>query len=370
MILEKLGIPDNIIHSAKKLWDETILEVDYQYDDLIKDEEIYYLVEDIEISDKKVNNVYLNLNIKKINGIDKPKLSGMSILHEIESRTIKSVKYKKTDDVRIVINIYIDNKNDKSDIINLLFKDKVSFISSFAHELKHHYDYYKKKIGSSKTHIDYIQIEDFLSGISCLDKFFYYLYYSHSVENLVRATEVGTYIKVSDIKKKEFLKFLKSNIVYKNLDEMSKFNIEFFNKELLKNMDKIIKFLNELEIKIGTDKENIEKLLSVFLNHTFNKKVETLKKHIKSVDPMLIYFTDNEDLIDQFFGYYNKMYDKYENKPIKFFEDQIKMINFIGNKYKRKVIKLYDIIDEEPIEIHNKINNKLINFKKFKNGKN
>ena len=40
-------------------------------------------------------------------------------------------------------------------------------------------------------------------------------------------------------------------------------------------------------------------------------------------------------------------------------KDQIKMINFIGDKYKRKVIKLYDIIDEEPIEIHNKINNKL-----------
>ena len=35
MILEKLGIPDNIIYSAKKLWDETISEVDYQYDDLI-----------------------------------------------------------------------------------------------------------------------------------------------------------------------------------------------------------------------------------------------------------------------------------------------------------------------------------------------
>ena len=39
MVLEKLGIPDNIIYSAKKLWDETLVQVDYQYDDLIKEEE-------------------------------------------------------------------------------------------------------------------------------------------------------------------------------------------------------------------------------------------------------------------------------------------------------------------------------------------
>lgn len=365
MILEKLGIPDNIIYSAKKLWDETLLEVDYQFDDLVKEEEIYYLVKDIEISDKKINNVYLNFNLNKTNNVEHPTFSGMSVLTEVESRTIKRVKYKKTDDVRIIINIYFNEKNDKSDVINLLFKDKIKFISSFAHELKHHYDYYKKKVGSAKDFIDYIQMDEFNMGIHALNKFFYYLYYSHSVENLVRTTEVGTYVKIGDVKKKEFFEFLKSNDVYKNLDNMSKYNKELLYKELYDNMDQIIDFLNILEIKVGTDEENIETVLKISLDHIFNKKIEALKTHLSEVDDMLIYF--NKNSVDDFFEHFHKIYLKYENKPIKFFEYQIKMINFIGNKYKRKVIKLYDIIEEEPTKIHNVINKRIDNFKGFKN---
>ena len=366
MVLEKLGIPDNIIYSAKKLWDETLIQVDYQYDDLVKEEEIYYLVKDIEISDKKINNVYLNLNLKKTNNVDYPTFSGMSILTEVESRTIKSIKYKQTDNIRIIVDVYFNEKNDKSDIINLFFKEKIKIISSFSHELKHFYDYHKKKVGSSKDHINYIQMDEFATGIHCLDKFFYYLYYSSSVESLVRATEIGTYIKIGDVKKKEFFEFLKSNDVYKILNDMSKYNIDFFYKELLKNMDQIIKFLNILKFNVGTDEENIESVLKISLNHAFNKKIESLKKHLKQIDSTLLYFNDNA--VDEFFEHFNKIFKKYENKPIKFFEDQIKMINFIGDKYKRKVIKLYDIIDEEPIEIHNNINKRLKNFKNFKNG--
>ena len=365
MILEKLGIPDNIIYSAKKLWDETLLEVDYQYDDLVKEEEIYYLVKDIKISDKKINNVYLNLNLNKTNNVDYPTFSGMSILTEVESRNIKRVKYKQTDDIRIIVDIFFNEKNDKSDIINLFFKEKIKIISGFAHELKHHYDYHKKKVGPAKDYVDYIQMDEFNMGIHPLNKFFYYLYYSHSVENLVRTTEVGTYVKIGDVKKKEFFEFLKSNDVYKILNDMSKYNIELLYKELYDSMDQIVNFLNVLEIKLGTDEENIETVIKIALDHIFNKKIEALKNHLSEVDDMLIYF--NKNSVDDFFNHFHKIYLKYENKPNKFFEDQIKMINFIGNKYKRKVIKLYDIIDEEPIEIHNKINKRLDNFKNFKN---
>lgn len=365
MILEKLGIPDNLIESAKKLFDETLINLDNQYETLSSKDEIYYEVNNIEISEYKVNSVFIKFQTIVTDQTDKPLLSGMSILTNYGKKSIKTIEYKKSDVIKIIVNIYVNENNNKSDIINFFTDKKVKIISSFAHELKHYYDFMKKSVGSIKSEIDYIQTDEFRLGVETLNEFFYYLYYSHSVENLVRATEVGAYIKISDVKKKDFLDFIKSNDVYKNLEKMSNFNINDFYNGLIKDMDQIIDVLKYFKIEIGTNEENIKKILDIVLTHTFNTKVETFNKHLNRIDPLVLFFNEHE--AKEVFDDLKKTYKKYEKNPIKFFEDKIKYIKFVGDKYKKKVIKLYDLIEDEPLQIHNKINKRISNFKKFNN---
>ena len=68
------------------------------------------------------------------------------------------------------------------------------------------------------------------------------------------------------------------------------------------------------------------------------------------------------------FNNLRKLANKYENKPKDFFENQIKYINFVGKKNIKKLVKLYDIIEDEPNNIHHNINKRVSNFKNFNNG--
>ena len=56
-----------------------------------------------------------------------------------------------------------------------------------------------------------------------------------------------------------------------------------------------------------------------------------------------------------------KKFTKYKNNPEDFFNNEIKYLNFIGNKMLKRLSKLYSIANEDFKEsnIINKINNKV-----------
>jgi len=195
------------------------------------------------------------------------------------------------------------------------------------------------------------------------------VYYTHSTENIVRATEVGADIKHSGIDKSEFEEYLKKNDVYKKLDNMSKYTITDFYNGLVKDMDDIIYILRSMEKKIGSNEENIKEILGMVLLHTMNTKMDNFSKHVARINPLMLIFGGDDNDVKEIFDDIRKSIEKYEKNPIKFFENQIKYINFVGNKYKRKIVKLYDLIEDEPNIVHNSINKRVLNFKKFNDGK-
>ena len=79
MINEKLGVPNHIIDSAKKIWDETIKKVDMYYNQLKENDSVDFYVTNLKISDFKIKSVKVKFNVKYTDGTDKPVLAGMSI---------------------------------------------------------------------------------------------------------------------------------------------------------------------------------------------------------------------------------------------------------------------------------------------------
>ncbi len=367
IILEKLGIPENLINSAKKLWDETIVNLNKNYNNLIKKGEISYRVSDIKIGefDIKETNIFFNLNI--INSLKEPSIDGMSIGSRTLRKSVNKITYITSDPINIYVYIVMGPSNNKEDLINFIVEEKIKIISSFAHELKHKYDFTKRDTHDIKSEISYIDLDDFLSKVKSMNEFFYFMYYSHSVENLVRLTEVGAAIQVSGIDKSDFLDFLKSNRTYSTLDEMSKYNIEDFKSKLKEDHDKIKETLEKLDIPRGTESENINNILRVFLIALIEYKISKLKDHLRSLPKLVLSFGHSE--LDKILDYIDKNYSKFKNNPIEFFENQIKNINLVGNKYKKKLSKLYDTIEDYPMDmgIHRTINRKINNFKDFKN---
>lgn len=85
-----------------------------------------------------------------------------------------------------------------------------------------------------------------------------------------------------------------------------------------------------------------------------------------------------EEKANKKFNQILKKYQKYERNPEKYFEYLEKYLNFVGRKTKRKLFKLYDMVENDKNSIinwdlHNKINKKnenlvyTLDFKSFKN---
>lgn len=369
MILEKLGIPDNIIESAHKIWSKTIDKINKSYNLLTDDGHLIYHVSKLKVGDYDIKAVHIKFNINYHESIDKPTLAGMSIVNSInpnEDDDIHLIKYKSPSELRFIVNVYLNENNDKKDLINFLIDSKIQIISSFSHELKHAYDFKMKSDHHISSEMDYVDMNKLGTGSPTFDHFLYYVYVSHLFEVLVKPTEVGAEIKMSDIKKSEFKDFLSSNRAYNDFKSMSEYSYKEFYNGLKSEMDYIVDFLSSVGVEMGTEEENINKFLKLLFNHLMNSKAEILNRHISRINPLLLVFNSNK--VDKLFNDLRKLAIKYENKPKDFFENQIKYINFVGKKNIKKLVKLYDIIEDEPNNIHHNINKRVSNFKNFNNG--
>ena len=122
-----------------------------------------------------------------------------------------------------ILNIANNNTNDvnslKKDIKEYLKKEKNEIISSITHELKHKYDDYKKPKNSLTARGEYSAYTNRGFGdIDPINKFLHHLYFTHSIENLVRPSELAGSIQSGEISKKDFYNFLMDNRIYKELN--------------------------------------------------------------------------------------------------------------------------------------------------------
>ena len=138
-------------------------------------------------------------------------------------------------------------------ITGLFKKDRNKLISSFAHEIKHEFDDYKKPSISIKERIDYDMAKDMMKGITPLRKFAFLLYFIHKIENLVRPTEIASLLDSEQISKKEFISFIKNNSTYKHLEEAKQMSYDLLKAEMVEYIDKIKEIGKENNLEIDVE---------------------------------------------------------------------------------------------------------------------
>jgi hypothetical protein len=205
------------------------------------------------------------------------------------------------------------------------------------------------------------------------------MYYISIAENLVRPTEIASKLKSENITKSQFREFLENNRVYKELVEIKNFTYQKLIEGLYERMDRVDALLDHIgeDTDEMTDQEKIKRVLELVFVNLANIKVETFDKMVSNkVDmlkdlfkqmmghvPSFMKDDDDEENVDKVRRKIINSILKYENDPLKFFQDECEKYNYIATKMLKKIGKLYAMAkDDDPVnesiinwELHQKL---------------
>jgi hypothetical protein len=212
-------------------------------------------------------------------------------------------------------------------------------------------------------------------GIKPIDAFFYQLYFTTTVENLVRPSELAGAIDAGEIDKEKFMDFLKDNRTYKELrkildyvpelndpekrltpEEIGRIGYATMKSELLKDVDLIRKRLRDSDIDDpDSDEAVVDFILELAYKNLRDAKINVLHSFLMRYDP--------SNIIKQMLGlkvsfeYLDEYVEKITYKNHKdFFENEIKRFIFVSNKLIKKISKLYDMAKDVNVNpLHTKI---------------
>jgi len=347
---EALGVPSNIIEIGKELYhnlDERLTNLNNNHDSIkvIDDREMVFHG-NYNISDFKFNRVLFTF--KFIIGEKYPtELVGMAYSSPHRLSKEFEIETKTDDSVNIVIK-YVATNLDFEPFLSSFKKLKPIILSSIVHELKHSYDYYKKPSSGSKTTSKYLTYSNNRFGkIKPLNEFMFNLYFTHSIENLVRPSEVMSRIDNGEITKKDFLNFLKNDRVYTRLIDIRNFSYGKLKNELLTYVDDLRKLLKEIgdDVQNLTDDEIITKTLNVFVINISNWTIKNMKQILTTnIMDDLIGFEGNKEL---FFSKFINRIQHESNNPDIFFAKQEKFLKFASDNMIKKISKLYDMVKDD-----------------------
>jgi hypothetical protein len=341
ILKEVLGVPSNLTQTAKEVYEEIYRDIPENLDfDGINN----YSSEidgDFTISDYKFKKIEFSMSIQEHNTLE---ILGMAT--GTKSKLTKKFKVKtKIDDTFNISFSFIGPKETTgSDIKSFINKNRADFIGSIGHELKHKYDFSKKRKTSLHSRARYQAISGRGFGnITPINRFIHFLYYTHIVESLVRPSEIAALIDDGDITKKEFVSFLTNTRTYKTLLEIRDFTYEKFKEDIKSEAPNLKKLfdMNNIGYENLSDDEIVELTLRlVYLNiknwiggtaHGF------LTQH--PLEGLFGFRGEKEIFFDNFIKNLEKFGDNYE----KFFNYEIKMFHYVSDKMIRKLIKLYDL---------------------------
>lgn len=383
IINEALGVPDNILDAAEKLFE--IVSKDIQTINTKQEEYNFEGDLDIELGYNKkiiIDHYELSVEVKEFdeyNGEPDVLSMGMGQTFKFD-RKIMMKKVKPSTNAALVITFAVSPYWEPNQLYETLIKNKSEHLSSLAHELKHKYDKQAKQTDLIGRDVKYSATQKISTfGIPVIDKqFFRYMYYTSIAENLVRPTEIASGLKSENITKSQFREFLQNNRVYKELIEIKNFTYEKLIEGLYERMDRVDALLNHIgeDTDEMTDQEKVERVLELVFINLANIKIETFDKMVSTENDMLKSFfrqmvgnvpsfmeDDEEKNVDKVRRKIINSIVKYEKDPLRFFQDECEKFNYITTKMLKKIGKLYAIAkDDEPVnesiinwELHQKL---------------
>lgn len=362
LLKEAVGVPEGIIDSAKKLYD-TVLFISKN---LRKTKTQTAKREiDLNISGVKIKKLEVVFTVETVDWYNEDDItvSRFGVINDFKFNEDILLKVNDLNDGLIMILDFISKDDEWSpqDIYKTLAGDKTHFISIFAHELKHKFDKQKKVKDLIVRDINYFTVSNsgLSFGIPAINDFMKYSYYIHTAENLVRPTEVATRMKINNIKKEEFLEFLKNDIVFKELNEIRNFTYENLVQRLEGEEYYIDKFLDHINYE-GIEDLTLDQKINVVLRLVYvnlvNTKLEAFEGMTNlpetEMEGFLIFLgmpatpkkrsKEFERFKEKFF--YQVI--KYENREIDFFKDECDEFVYVATKLIKKISKIYSLIDD------------------------
>ena len=364
VLLERLGVPEGILETAEKLYDDIIRELDQNtFDENEKEYEFDFNV-NYKISDLDIDSVKVYFEINKWNNTSKKDYVILGFATPFESvadSDNEKLKIISTfDEFIIKFKFLVPQDWQFEELVNLIKKDKLDILNSLSHELMHAYDSHKSGYDDASERANYQAAQSVSFGIEPIDKFLHLLYFTHAAENVVRPTEIAMAIKSGKVSQKNFLNFLKDNTTYKMLDEARNFSYEKLRKELkdfIPNIDKIGKKMNH---NMGSnDEEKIDEILRIVYVNLINNKAQSYVDLMTSniIEKML----GLQGKKGEYFQKFLKKIQKFNNTK-DFFVNEEKLFKFVANNMIKKISKLYDMTksDNKSIkdwDLYHKVNN-------------
>jgi hypothetical protein len=245
------------------------------------------------------------------------------------------------------------------------------------HELMHKFDHYKNPKEYAGNHAEYTAIQKVgIKDLTPVNTFMHLLYFTHDIERVTRSSEFYSQLKVKNITKKDFKQFFEDSELINTLKECRDYTFGKLVSELHGYMPAIDGFLQEVkasdadigrEVDLeGTDINKINMALKLVFKILINAKINVFFNLFQDqVDPFQSLFNPNEaekqrEETQQYVDNFMKKVKKYDNYS-DFFGNEIKRLNFVGDKTIKKLSKLYDMVDDDKQSIvnwdlHHKIN--------------
>ena len=348
VLREAVGVPEGIVETAELVYGQLMSELKSLNSISEDDEKLHFRLNgDYQISDYKFKKIDLTLEIIRTDQVDKGTLVGMSFNFKsrLDNNTFKVIHQPTKKKIELSVSVAIPEDGDLNSVVQELENEKEMSISSLSHELMHSYDKFKKPISNPSQRADYEAYKNIRFGIEPIDDFLHNLYFIHSIENIVRPSEIAADLKSGSINKEGFLVFLKNNRVYKKLKEINSFTYEGLKKELLNHVNIIRERLVQSGIDIipEDNEELVNTVLDLLRINLVNGKGTVLKQDLTTnfFEEMMGFSGKKEEV----FRNYVKRIQKYDNTD-DFFRNEEKMFKRTSYDLIKKIHKLYSILDK------------------------
>ena len=356
-LTEAVGVPTNIVEVAQQLYDKIISSLNPNDDINSFIKKKITLKDNFQINDYKFKTIKISFNVDDINDYNlpegqNPKVLMTSMTHHGKVEMNAKFNYERRQDINNVelsINFAIDNDTTTQEVIDEFKKERTLMVSSLAHELKHAYDESVNPIVNTYKRVDYqVGSQRRFGNIPPLNELLSYMYFAHTTENLVRATELYAALEESGITKKDFYKFITNHKVYENYKKGANLSYEKLKEDLKLIIPQIKQTFDDNNIDYPenvTDDDMVDLTLQQFFKTLLQWKAGSMKEFLA------------DDFMESMFGFRGakqRYFDKYLSKITRFggdyerfFRYEINQTRNICLKMTKKLSKLYSLIKDK-----------------------
>jgi hypothetical protein len=362
IIREAQGVPEGILDSAEKLYDLSFSKLK-RYNPS-NGEKIYNIKTNMDISDYNIQKIILKIDFTETDQVDEVVLLSMAFGNrsEFDDSSFKLINVISPNEISVSISMAGPEDTENSDLLDFFVKEKAEMTSSLSHELQHAFNFYKQGSESLKGMAQYAGYQRTSFPFKPIQDFLHYLYFIHNVENLVRPTEVASFMKSGDVDKQGFYDFILNNKTYKILKKINNFTYEGLREELKSDIPKIDHFFDRIDLEDipETDDGKVDELLRIVYINLVNNSLQATKGMMTNnfLEQFLGFIGDK----DKFFDKMIKFFSRFDKDPKQFYIYEEKNFKYVSNIMMKKIIKVYALAKENPKsikdwELHQKINN-------------